>query len=118
MMMPRPSGRRHFLSRSAAVVASAPWTWSAQAASPMGFDEARHLLSRTSFGVTLAQIHSIEALDYRSALDRLLDGRPSEMKMVAPEWTDDSPEEASRSKAQLAAEKRKAKAEGLPAPKL
>lgn len=116
--MPRPSGRRHFLSRSAAVVASAPWTWSAWAASPMGFDDARHLLSRTSFGVTLEQIRSFGALDYRAALDRLLDSPPSGMKTAAPEWIDDSPAEASRSKAQLAAEKRKAKAEGLPRPKL
>jgi len=116
--MPRPPGRRHFLSRTAAVVASAPWTWSARAASPIGFDEARHLLSRTSFGVTLEHIRSIEALDYGTAVDRLLDERPVDIKVAAPAWIEDSPEQASRSKAQLAAEKRKAKREGLPAPKL
>lgn len=116
--MPRPSGRRHFLSRTAAVVASAPWTWSARAAAPMGFDEARHLLSRTSFGVTLEQVRSVGGLDYRDALDRLLENRSFDMKTAAPEWIEDSPREASRSKAQLAAEKRKAKAEGMPAPKL
>ena len=57
--MPGLPGRRHFLSRTAAVVASAPWAWPARAAAPMGFDEARHLLSRTSFGVTLEDIRSI-----------------------------------------------------------
>jgi len=38
----------------------------------MGFDEARHLLSRATFGATPAEIRATEALDYAAAVDRLL----------------------------------------------
>ena len=38
----------------------------------MDFDEARHLLSRTSFGATPAEIRAFEAQDYAAAVDRLL----------------------------------------------
>jgi uncharacterized protein (DUF1800 family) len=38
----------------------------------MGFDEARHLLSRATFGATPAEIHAIAAMDHEAAVDRLL----------------------------------------------
>ena len=35
-----------------------------RAATAMGFDEARHLLSRATFGATPAEIRAVEAMDY------------------------------------------------------
>ena len=38
----------------------------------MDFDEARHLLSRTTFGATPAEIRALEAQDFVATVDRLL----------------------------------------------
>ncbi len=83
-------GRRSFVGGAAALSAGlSTGLWSVapvRAASAMGFDDARHLLSRTSFGVTPAEIHALEALDYATAVDRLL-AKPNRAAMTAaPDW--------------------------------
>lgn len=83
-------GRRSFVGGAAALSAGlSTGLWSVapvRAASAMGFDDARHLLSRTSFGVTPAEIHALEALDYATAIDRLL-AKPNRAAMTAaPDW--------------------------------
>jgi len=52
----------------------------------MGFDEARHLLSRATFGATPAEIRAVEALDYAAAVDRLLETRRATALTPAPAW--------------------------------
>jgi len=58
----------------------------AHAAQAMGYDEARHLLSRTDFGVTPAAVRAIEGLDYASAVDRLLAHARPTTATPAPNW--------------------------------
>jgi len=62
----------------------------AHAASAMGFDDARHLLSRTSFGATPAEIQALEPLDFVSAVDRLL-AKSHRAETASPRWVNDSP---------------------------
>ena len=65
-------GRRGFVG-GAAVFSAALWLPRlARAAQAMGFDDARHLLSRTSFGATPAEIQALASLDYATAVDRQL----------------------------------------------
>jgi uncharacterized protein (DUF1800 family) len=54
----------------------------------MGFDEARHLLSRTGFGATPAEIRSLEALNYPAAVDKLLGSFRPKAATPAPDWVD------------------------------
>lgn len=58
------------------------------AAAAMGFDEARHLLSRTTFGATPAEIHSFAAMDHAAAVDRLLDTWHGDALTMRPAWDD------------------------------
>ncbi len=93
-------GRRSFMGGGLALSAGlASGLWSAgpvYAAPAMGFDEARHLLSRTSFGVTPAEIQALEALDYAAAVDRLLADPRREAVTPAPGWIDMGPAELQR----------------------
>jgi uncharacterized protein (DUF1800 family) len=59
----------------------------------MGFDEARHLLSRATFGATPAEIRSLEALDYAQAVDRLLATWRPQAHTPAPGWIKEGPAE-------------------------
>jgi uncharacterized protein (DUF1800 family) len=83
-------GRRGFVGGTAALAAGfAGGLWSgtsAQAASAMGFDEARHLLSRTSFGATPAEVHALETVDYATAIGRLLTNPRRGAETPAPDW--------------------------------
>ena len=65
-------GRRGFVGGAAALSAGLWLPRPGRAATAMDFDEARHLLSRTSFGATPAEIRALEAQDYAGAVDRLL----------------------------------------------
>lgn len=65
-------GRRNFIGGAAALSAALWLPRAARAGAAMGFDDARHLLSRTAFGATPAEIHAVEELDYATAVDRLL----------------------------------------------
>jgi uncharacterized protein (DUF1800 family) len=84
--------------------------WSAlpaHAASAMGFDDARHLLSRTSFGVTPAEVRALESLDYSVAVDRLLANPRREAMTPAPEWIGLGPAEVQRRQQSAEAERKK-----------
>lgn len=89
-------GRRKFL-RGAATSAAGLWlAVPARAASAMGFDEARHLLSRISFCVTPAEVRALEAVEYMTAVDRLLADARGEAKTPAPDWVAIPPAEIRR----------------------
>jgi uncharacterized protein (DUF1800 family) len=62
----------------------------------MDFDEARHLLSRTSFGATPAEIRALETQDYASAVDRLLANARRDAITPAPAWINQGPAELRR----------------------
>jgi uncharacterized protein (DUF1800 family) len=62
----------------------------------MDFDEARHLLSRTSFGATPADIEALQSLDYAAAVDRLLGGVRHQAMTPAPAWVSEGPAELRR----------------------
>ncbi len=83
-------GRRGFMEAAAAFSAGMSANlWMAppaRAASAMGFDDARHLLARTSFGVTPAEIRALESIDYPVAVDRLLDSPRRVAISSAPAW--------------------------------
>jgi uncharacterized protein (DUF1800 family) len=59
----------------------------------MGFDEARHLLSRATFGATPAEIRTVAAMDYDAAIDRLLARLHGDALTEPPAWTLESPKE-------------------------
>lgn len=89
-------GRRGFVGGAAAFSTGLWPLQAAWSASAMGFDEARHLLSRTSFGATPGEIRAFEALEYSAAVDRLLAGFRREAATAAPDWIDLSPAEVRR----------------------
>jgi uncharacterized protein (DUF1800 family) len=59
------------------------------AASAMGFDDARHLLSRTTFGGTPAEIQALEPVDFAQAVDRLLTRSHAQTATPAPGWVNE-----------------------------
>jgi len=61
---------------------------SARAAAP---DEVRHLLSRTGFAVSPAQLRQFRTLDYPAVVDRLLAGTRTTAVTPPPDWVDDPP---------------------------
>jgi uncharacterized protein (DUF1800 family) len=82
--------RRGFLGGAVSLSAILSMPWTARAAQAIGFDEARHLLSRASFGATPADIHSFANLDYSEAVDRLLAGPRREALTPAPRWVNEA----------------------------
>ena len=104
-------GRRSFVGGAAALSAGlSTGLWSAsptRAATAMGFDEARHLLSRTSFGVTPAEIRALETIDYSTAVDRLLTNVRRDAMTPAPEWIGLGPAEVQRLQQAAEAERKK-----------
>ena len=61
----------------------------ARAASPIGFDGARHLLNRTSFAGNTNDIELFAKLTREQAADRLLGWTSQPMTTRAPEWVSD-----------------------------
>jgi uncharacterized protein (DUF1800 family) len=62
----------------------------ARAAVPMGFDEARHLLNRTSFAANVDDINSFAKLTRAQAVDQLLAWTASnKVAIPAPAWIND-----------------------------
>lgn len=59
--------------------------WSAPAAA-LTYDESRHLLNRTGFGATHAEIRALMPLSRSQAVRKLIDGRKSEPASKAPDW--------------------------------
>jgi uncharacterized protein (DUF1800 family) len=88
-------GRRGFLRNiggGAAALSAIAWLpRSAQATSAMGFEEARHLLSRTALGATPSEILGAQALDYAVAVDHLLGKVRVQAATPAPAWVNEGP---------------------------
>ena len=63
-----------------------------QSAQAISFDEARHLLARTGFGVPDPnRIKKLLPLSYQEAVDQILDGVTDTTAMPAPEWINELP---------------------------
>jgi uncharacterized protein (DUF1800 family) len=58
----------------------------AQAAEPLGFDNARHLLNRTSFAASTSEIAEFARLAPDAAVAQLLAGRVVAAKTPVPDW--------------------------------
>lgn len=84
-------GRRGFVGGAVAISAALAAPRPMRAASAMGFDDARHLLSRTSFGGTPVEIQSLEAADFAAAVDRLLSKPRTTALTAVPGWVDEAP---------------------------
>ena len=59
------------------------------AAAPMGFEEARHLLNRTSFAANVDDIESFAKLTRAQAVDQLLAWTGGKVGTAAPAWIND-----------------------------
>jgi uncharacterized protein (DUF1800 family) len=59
-------------------------------ASPIGYDGARHLLNRTGFAATDAEIRDFAPLERADAVDRLLAGARREASLKPPAFVDES----------------------------
>jgi len=92
--------RRTLLSGIARVVALAgvgavaPSVLKPASAAAMGADEARHLLSRTGFGPTPADIVELQGLDYTAAVERVLGKWRAEPLTAPPSWINLTPPQA------------------------
>ena len=110
--MVAPIGRRGFVARGAAGAAAlSAGVWplrSGHAAATIDFDEARHLLSRTTFGATPAEIRSLEAQDYVAIVDRLLAGVRRDAITPPPGWLNEGPAELRRQQQMARAERAEA----------
>ncbi len=102
-MTPR-IGRRGFVSGAAALSAGLWLPLPGRAASAMDFDEARHLLSRTTFGATPAEIRALETQDYAGAVDRLLGSVRRTALTPPPAWINQGPAELRREQQAAVAE--------------
>lgn len=58
---------------------------------PLGFDDARHLLNRTGFAASEADIRAFAVLTRAQAADRLLKGVRETATQSPPAWVDDKP---------------------------
>lgn len=105
--------RRGFVTGAAALSAGLWPALPARAASAMGFDEARLLLSRTAFGATPAEIRAMETQDYAAAVDRLLGNVRPQAATPAPAWITLGPAEVRRQQ-QTAEAARKPGVDGKP----
>ena len=94
--MVAPVGRRGFVVGVASLSAGLWTPRPGNAAAAMDFDEARHLLSRTTFGATPAEIRALEAQDYAATVDRLLKSARREAITAPPGWLDEGPAELRR----------------------
>jgi uncharacterized protein (DUF1800 family) len=86
-------GRRGLFGGVAAISATLWLPRPAQAASAMGFDDARHLLSRTSFGQTPAEIHDLEPFGFSDAVERLLAKPRRQAITPTPRWGNEGDDE-------------------------
>jgi len=119
--MVAPIGRRGFVVRTAGAAALSAGLWPPRpvhAGATMGFDEARHLLSRTSFGATPAEIRALENEDYVATVDRLLARVRRDALTSPPDWVNEGPAELQRqmqvARAEAAEAKNKTGDDGKP----
>ena len=61
----------------------------AAAAAPIGEEGARHLLNRTGFGATEAEVRELAPLERREAVDRLLAGTRTQATLAPPAFVDE-----------------------------
>jgi len=83
----------------------------ALAAAPLGFDDARHLLNRTSFAAGPADIEAFAALTREQAADRLLGWTGKPAVTPAPRWTGERFESPRRFRGMSAEERKLAQRE-------
>jgi len=81
--------RRRFLGGAASIAGFLSLPLAARASQSMGFDEARHLLSRTAFGPIPADIQSLSGIDYATAVDRMLANPRRAAVTPAPSWVNE-----------------------------
>jgi uncharacterized protein (DUF1800 family) len=119
--MVAPIGRRGFVVRAVGAAALSAGLWPPRpghAAATMDFDEARHLLSRTTFGATPAEIRALEAQDYVATVDRMLASVRRDAITPPPGWLNEGPAELQRqvqaARAEAAEAKKKAGVDGKP----
>ncbi len=86
--------------RASCMLGLAAWVWAgvlpAAAQSPrnqqpravLGMDDARHLLARTGFGPTLAEVQDFAGLTRSAAIERLVNGGQAAAVTTPPEWVD------------------------------
>jgi uncharacterized protein (DUF1800 family) len=88
--------RRTLLSGSALAVLSGflPVVPRPAAAAAMGADDARHLLSRTGFGPTPADIAGLQGFDHATAVERILGAARVEPMTPPPSWITLTPAQA------------------------
>lgn len=55
----------------------------------LDLDEARHLLARTSFGATAADLEALRPLSYEAAVERLLSSVRQQPRTPPPAWVDE-----------------------------
>jgi hypothetical protein len=79
----------------------------------MGFDVARHLLSRTAVGATPAEVEGLASMDFPAAVERLLTKVHPGATRSPPAWVDD-PLSALREKRQEARASASEIADGKP----
>ncbi|HEY6981953.1 DUF1800 domain-containing protein [Reyranella sp.] len=79
-------GRRRFVGGAAVVAAALSTPRPIRAAAAMGFDDARHLLSRTAFGATPAEIEALASMDFAAAVEGLLARFHAQAASAAPSW--------------------------------
>jgi uncharacterized protein (DUF1800 family) len=60
-------------------------------AAPLGYEDARHLLTRTGFGATDAEVREVAALEKGVAIDRVLAGTQREAATKPPAFVDSPP---------------------------
>ncbi|MBL8511005.1 MAG: DUF1800 domain-containing protein [Betaproteobacteria bacterium] len=80
--------------RSALILLGASFAWFAQpgqAAEAIGADGARHLLVRTGFAASPAEIKAFAALSREQAADRLLQGAKTSVATPPPAWVNEPP---------------------------
>ena len=61
----------------------------ATAATVLGFDDARHLLNRTSFAANIDDINAFARLTREQAVDQLLSWSGNKVATPAPEWVNE-----------------------------
>jgi uncharacterized protein (DUF1800 family) len=95
---------KYALALAALLIGSVPAL--AQAGAPIGFEAARHLLNRTSFAASPAEIEDFSRLDREQAADRLLAATERQAATPPPAWAS-APFESLRRFRNMSQEERK-----------
>jgi uncharacterized protein (DUF1800 family) len=75
---------------------------------PLDFDDARHLLARTGFGPTQAEVQALVGQSRQDAVEALLAGARGEPALAPPAWTATPPAADERPHPGMTADQRKA----------